>query len=119
VILPALFHWSPATNRVAILRDGLKPYSPPVVHAGTAKFPYICLSPTPSSGWGLSGDMSWASEVDEWDLWQVRLQEGDEVDIRGDFGPVIREVRVRNALPADRVWLVATRSPLVAMEGTT
>lgn len=114
MILPALFHWSPTTNRESILRDGLKPYSAPVVHSGAESFPYICLSPTPSSAWGLSGDMGWVSTIEEWDLWQVWLREGDEVDIRGDFGPIIREVRVRNALPGDRVWYVATRQPLVA-----
>lgn len=54
--------------------------------------------------------MSWTSEIEEWDLWQVRLQDGDEVHYRSDFGPVLKEIRVYNAIPADRAWWVARRS---------
>lgn len=116
MLLPALFHWSPSDRREQILREGLRPYAPSVVHSDALRYPYVCLSPTPSLGWSLSGDMDWVSEVDSWDLWQVRLADGDEVSVRGDFGPVIHEVRVRNAIPADRVWWVATRQPFVALE---
>jgi hypothetical protein len=114
--IDTLFHWSPAERREDILKTGLQVYSPSVVHSGEYRWPYICLGTTPSSAWGLSGDMEWASEIEQWDLWQVRIEEGDEITIRGDFCPVIREVRVRNSLPPDRVWFVATRKPLVALE---
>lgn len=86
-------------------------------HPGYA-FDHICLSPTPSSAWGLSGDMDWATESEEWDLWQVRLAEGDEVHYRSDFGPVLREVRVKTPIPPDRVWYVATRALPFAKELT-
>ena len=109
MILPALYHWSPATRRRAIHATGLLPYSESAVASNTQ--PYTSLSPSPSSAWGLSGDMEWMGEEDEWDLWQVRLVEGDEVHIRPDFGPVIREVKVYTPIPADRVWWVGTRAP--------
>lgn len=113
MLLPALYHWSPADRRSAIRAEGLRPYCPPTLCTGgpdgDLSYPYLCLSPTPSSAWGLSGDMDWVSEIEAWDLWQVRLADGDEVRYRGDFGPVLREVRVYNAIPADRIWYVATR----------
>lgn len=109
MILPALFHWSPIDRRQAILKEGLRPFCDPSVASG--KLPYISLSPTPSSAWGLSGDMEWVEEFDDWDLWQVRLVEGDEVRIRGDFGPTIREVKVHNTITPDRLWWVGTRQP--------
>jgi hypothetical protein len=107
VILPALFHWAPAERHESIRTTGLVPFSPSTIASG--ELAYICLSPTPSSGWGLSGDMDWASDIEEWDLWQVRLSDGDEVHIRSDFGPVIREVKVHNPIAAERVWWVARR----------
>lgn len=110
MLLPALYHWSPADRRDAIRGEGLRPYSTPTVHSDPdLASPYLCLSTTPSSGWGLSGDMGWVGGIEEWDLWQVRLAEGDEVHYRADFGPVLREIRVYTAIPADRVWFVASR----------
>lgn len=117
MLLPALFHWSPADRRDRIRREGLHPYCPPVLHGGPngdLTFPYLCFSPTHSSAWGLSGDMEWVSEIDVWDLWQVRLAEGDEVHYRSDFGPVLREIRVYGAISTDRCWYVATRECPVA-----
>lgn len=110
MLLPALFHWSPSDRRSVIRTEGLRPYCPPTISTGDLAWPYLCFSPTPSSAWGLSGDMQWVSEIDDWDLWQVRLAEGDEVHYRNDFGPVLREIRVYNAIPADRLWFVGTRS---------
>jgi hypothetical protein len=114
MLLPALYHWSPKDRREDIMRDGLKPYSMPVCHGagvGELKFAYICFSPTPSGAWGLSGDIdgNFEDTISEWDLWQVRLAEGDEVHYRADWGPWLREVRVHTAIPANRVWYVATR----------
>lgn len=110
MLLPALYTWSPSDRRRSILAEGLRPYSAPVTHGGEERAPYLCFATTPSAGWGLSGDMSWTSEIEEWDLWQVRLQDGDEVHYRADFGPVLKEIRVYNAIPADRLWLVGARS---------
>lgn len=114
MIIPALYHWSPIDRRDAIRRGGLQPYCPPTISTGDLIWPYLCLGSTPSAAWGLSGDMDWVTEIDDWDLWQVRLADGDEVRYRSDFGPVLKEIRVFNTIPPDRVWHVATRSTHVA-----
>jgi hypothetical protein len=106
------------------MQNGLKPFCEPVLSTATnpvngnqiVGWPYICLGTTPSAAWGLSGDMDWVSEVEEWDLWQVNLAENDEVHIRPDFGWDVKEVRVHNAIGSDRVWWVATRTSPVARE---
>jgi len=107
LLLPALYHWSPVDRFEQIRREGLRPHAQPAV--ASISLCYVCLSPTPSAAWGLSGDMPYMSEVDEWDLWQVRLAKGDEVHIRPNFGPEIEEIKVHGPIPPDRVWWVARR----------
>ncbi|MET0601848.1 MAG: hypothetical protein ABW167_07650 [Baekduia sp.] len=119
MLLPVLFHWSPGDRRQSIIREGLKPYSPTTVSTREASgevvvWPYVCLSPAPATAWGLSGDMGWASAVDVWDLWQVRLTGDDEVHVRSEWGNHLREIRVRNAIPPDRVWWCGRREELLA-----
>jgi hypothetical protein len=119
MLLGPLYHWSPADRREQILRDGLQPYAPPAVSGGgemsTIAWPYLCFGLTAKGAWRYSGDMGYdhLSET-EWDLWQVALADTDEVHIRAEFGPRVKEVRVHNAIPADRVWWVARRDGLVA-----
>lgn len=115
MLLPALYHWSPAARFDAICRDGLRPHSPPAV--ATVSMPYVCLSPTPSRAWSLSGRMEWVSKVDAWDLWQIQLADGDQVEVRPDFGPAIQEIKVHGPIPADRVWWVARRGSTPANTG--
>lgn len=118
--LPILYHWAPRERRIEILRQGLRPYSNSVSLVEDKKsiaFPYICLSPEPSTAWHLSGDMDWAEDIEQWDLWEVRLSRNDEVHFRSEWGDWIREIRVRNAIPADRVKWIAMREPLSALEG--
>lgn len=107
MILPALYHWSPTSRRADILKFGLMPYSFNVVASGP--LPHICLAPTPSTAWGLSGGTGW-HEAEEWDLWQVRIGPNDEVHVRPEFGDVIKEITVRNVIPPDRIWLVGSRN---------
>jgi hypothetical protein len=111
MILPALYHWSPKERCEEIRRDGLQPFSRVVTHSdpGLAS-PYISFSPTPSCAWSLIGAMEWVSEIDRWDLWQVRLQDTDSVSIRPEFGPVIQEIKVYNPISADRLWHVGERN---------
>lgn len=108
MLLDDLYHWSPADRFDQVFREGLRPHSRPSV-CQTTSLSYVCLSPNPARAWSLSGDMEWVSEVDEWDLWQVRLADSDDVRIRPDFGPVIQEVKVHGPIPADRIWWVARR----------
>lgn len=124
MILPALYHWSPRDRYHDILRDGLKPYVPPTVSTCTNPttgnevigWPYICFGTTPSAAWGLSGDMDYVTEIEEWDLWQVMLADTDEVHFRSEYGNQLKEVRTYNAIPTDRMWWIATRSQPVALE---
>ncbi len=113
MILPALYHWSPSVNRVPIQEGGLR--LPTEVRDLTVTSRWapgcacISLGPSPSAAWALSGNLQAASDCESWDVWQVRLVEGDEVHVRAEFGPAVKEVRVHNAIPADRVWWVGTR----------
>lgn len=106
MILPALYHWSPKVRRRAIHRGGLRPGCRSTTASGS--LPYVCLSPTPSSAWTLSGATGW-TEVEAWDLWQVRLGDGDQIVVRPEFDAVIREIKVHNVIPPDRLWWVAER----------
>lgn len=114
--ITSLYHWSPSEKRQDILRAGLLLYSDNVTHTG-GKSPYLCFSPDPRSAWMLAGDVEWVSEIEEWDLWQVELADGDDVCALPQFGPWIKEIRVRNSIPADRLWWVAQRAPLCFDEG--
>lgn len=104
--LGALYHWSPRDRRKQIVRHGLRPSCPPT----TCTEPYdaVCLSPTPSMAWALSGQTRW-TDVEHWDLWQVRLADTDTVDIRGMYGNTIEEIRVHNRIPKARLWWIGER----------
>lgn len=54
--------------------------------------------------WGLSGNMEWVSEIEEWDLWQVYLPDKAEVHVRPTFGSIIEEVKVYTVIPPDMLW---------------
>lgn len=114
--LDPLFHWSPRDRRQQILAEGLRPYAAPVCHHGRdLRWPYVCLAATPSAGWSLSGMAHPGGDEIAWDLWQVRLDRHDEVHVRETWGPDVEEVRVRSAIPADRVWLVGERAETHAL----
>jgi len=106
--IKSLYHWSPSENRKSILQDGLKIVSPSL-NKPDGYFSYICLGTTPSSAWGLIPVDPVEYEKDSWDLWQVSLSDSDHIDIRGDHVPYVREIRVNNSIPADRVWWVGKR----------
>jgi hypothetical protein len=111
--LPLMYHWAPAERRESIIRQGLLVFT-----ADTAQefaWPYICLSPDPARAWNLSGAMERYTEIEEWDLYQVRLGLDDDVRLRVE-GATIWEARVHNSIPADRLWWVGTREPLAAKE---
>lgn len=107
MLLPALYHWSPAKRYEGINSLGLVAGSKETVASGALQT--VCLGTDPQAAWSLSGAMDWCCEVDEWDLWQVRLADTDEVSLRAEFGPHIWEVKVRNSLPRDRLWFVGRR----------
>lgn len=105
--LGALYHWAPKRHRESILRDGLR-IMEPCSDGLDVRFPWICLATSPSSAWALLPFE--ANEIEEpMDLWQVQVRDGDDLRIRGDFAPYVREVRVLHGLPADRVWWAGER----------
>jgi hypothetical protein len=107
--LGALYHWSPTTRRDRITTEGLRPGQPPT--QGECPLHAVCLAPTPALAWVLSepGDRLRIGAGFVWDLWMVRLQPTDDVEITTMRGPRIEEVRVRNPIPPDRLWYVGTR----------
>lgn len=107
-----LYHWSPKDNREAILQEGLTVLSENGDDEDW-RAPYICLGTTPSSAWGLLPPRwpTGSTPTETMDLWQVRVQEGDQITIRGDHAPMIREVRAHHSLPPDRVWWAGERTP--------
>lgn len=106
MILPALYHWAPTERRDDIFQLGLVPNR--LNTTSSVSLPHICLSTTPSNAWAMSGGTGW-TEIEDWDLWQVRLNENDNVHIRPEFGNIIQEIKVRNVITPDRIWLVGSR----------
>lgn len=114
LVLPVLFHWSPVERRKQIIRHGLKPTCADGrldgegdEHAEIIRA--VCLGTSPSHAWWLSGDVV-ADPGSVWDLWQVPLDEHDEVHPLPFFGHRLQEVRVRNRIPKRRIWLVGQRT---------
>lgn len=109
--MPPLFHWSPASRREQILRDGLRVMQDPVTHTPEFRAPYVCLAETPSWAWALSGMRAEkAHEPGSWDLWQVNVngKRGAVVDA-GDDEHRWHEVRVHEQVLGAQMWHVATR----------
>lgn len=120
--LEPLYHWAPSERRTAILKGGLVPYSAPVVHGATGEaderlaFAYLCFGLTAQTAWAYSAASrdGLEDEFDGWDLWQVWPGERAAMHALPHWGPEIQEVRITNAVPADRLWYVATRRSLSA-----
>lgn len=122
--MPVLYHWSPANYRDAIVKRGLKPTCPTAPRYSAAVIPgtangrwlngddfsqrMVCLGTSPSHAWALSGEIM-SEDGESWDLWQVVLDDSDEVHPLPFFGYRLDEIRVANRIPKRRVWFVATR----------
>lgn len=104
--LGLLYHWAPAGRRASILAFGLRPGSDPTCCTAPAR--WVCLSPSASAAWSLSGAV-FPERAELWDLWQVQLDAGDQVHIRPMHGAVIEEVQVHGRIPAARCWWVGQR----------
>ena len=113
LVLPVLFHWSPTRHRKSITRLGLRPST-----ARASAFRpsdddeavgAVCLGTSPSHAWSLSGAI-FGEVGDEWDCWQVALDDGDAVYPLPFYGNRLKEVRVANRIPKSRVWLVGSRT---------
>lgn len=100
-----LYHWSPASRRVRILRRGLCPNS--LSRSGEWRPPYVCLADSPSLGWALSGGFSDVSG--DWDLWMVWSSEIKKLRRRLDGGNKPIEYRAFERIPKRLIWHVGVR----------
>jgi hypothetical protein len=110
MILSPLYHYSPAERYGLIRAQGLRPGQQPTVSSCAQQ--HVCMSPDPRLAWKISGAMSWVSDIEQWDLWQVWLIDSDEVHVREEYGPVINEVMVRSIIPPSRIWWIGRRYDL-------
>jgi hypothetical protein len=119
LVLPVLYHWSRTENRARINRHGLRPTCPtgtvfsPTGHVldpddEAASFNAVCLGTSPSHAWSLSGDIT-GGHGDSFDLWQVVLEDDDEVHPMPFHGYRLEEIRVANRIPKSQIWYVGTR----------
>lgn len=108
LVLPPLFHWSPTNRRPNITRRGLRPTCPTAGRSDDT-FAAVCLGTTPSHAWSLSGAL-FAERDETWDLWQVTLDQDDEVHPLPFYGHRLGEIRVANRIPKRRLWLVGQRT---------
>lgn len=106
------YHWSPASRRTAIERDGLRVGAEPSVNAAEGdshRNLWISVSPTPAQAWWLSAEAlhigGFGSESPDWDLYEVDLK-GLPVDRRSGDYP---EFYVHEHISPDRVMWVARR----------
>lgn len=118
LVLPPLFHWAPDTARAGIIRRGLKPTCHTADHRPNDEgagwyvgesFLAVCLGTSPSHAWSLSGAIV-ADRGETWDLWQVTLDDGDEVHPLPFYGHRLAEFRVANTIPKGRCWHVGSRT---------
>jgi hypothetical protein len=124
LIVGTLYHWSPVAARGGIVRRGLLPRTVSAIalrpwraeehHPGhyhedeePESILAVCLGTTPMTAWCLSGALGAGGEL--WDLWEVELDDDDEVHYRPEFGRALDEVRVANPIPRSRVWWAGTR----------
>lgn len=124
LVLPIFYHWAPATARPGILKKGLKPTCPTAVRYQAGVLPgtvngrivesnrthrMVCLGTSPSHAWNLSGNIQ-AAAGELWDIWQVALEEHDEVHPLPFFGNRLDEIRVANVIAKSQLWLVGQRT---------
>ena len=103
-----IYHWSPVDRRKAILQQGIVLLAPATIHSSDGLC-YLCFGPTPSFAWSLSAGYADGSEAEEWDLWQVTVDDNDEVHVMPRKGPHPHEIRIYNSVPPDRVFWCGCR----------
>lgn len=106
------YHWSCKENRLSIQQNGLQICQPQKdgltnPNGALVRFPWICLGMDPLIAWEWSGVDLDREAV--YDLWQIRLTEHDNVQVRMEHGNFIAELRIHNTIPADRVFWVGSR----------
>jgi len=105
--LGPLYHWSPRWRLAGIRRTGLEP-GKRNIHSSEFRQPAVCASLDAATAWAYSHG-AWKSKG-TFDLWQFRLADSDEVEVRSMFGPRIVEVRVHNRVRKGRLVWVGERT---------
>ncbi|HEX4395452.1 MAG TPA: hypothetical protein VH084_28560 [Mycobacterium sp.] len=106
MILHPLFHWAPRDRRDSITENGLVLGSPRTCSSEAE--PYICCCMSPAQAWTLSAGI-YPDRAEVWDCWQVVLASTDHVEVLPVWGNRMSEVRVRNAVSPERLFLVGER----------
>jgi hypothetical protein len=118
--LGPLYHWSPSGRRDQIEAVGLRLHQAAAVHGDPAMTaPYLSLGTSPAGAWALSGDMEHVAEIDEWDLWEVWVGQRDDLRVRAEYGPTIREVKSYTPIPPDRLWWCGRRAVPIFREASS
>lgn len=101
-----LYHWSPASRRKQILKEGLCPGK--LSRCGQWKPPFVCFCKSPSAAWGLSAMME--NENCWWDLWMTysnTLNGYETLALGQDHTPT--EYRVYHRIKKGDIWYVGSR----------
>jgi len=72
----------------------------------------VCLGPDAATAWAYSGGTGWCDHISDWDLWQVHIDEADEVFVMPFQGRGLCEIRVANVIPASRIIHLASKGPM-------
>jgi hypothetical protein len=117
-----LYHWSPVERRERIETEGLVPGSWST--DALWRPPYLCFSDSPSLAWALSPMMPRGQAYRHWDLWMVwskKIARYETVLFEvGELDPgAIKEYRVFETIPHERLWFVGTRplEPVLGVGG--
>lgn len=117
--LGPLYHWSPRERLGSIKRLGLVPRKKNFAGYGEYVNPasgetevfladYVCFATTPATAWNYSHGVWKTTGI--FDLWEVYLDETDEVHVNPQWGDRIVEVRVHNRIPKRRLIWVGERT---------
>lgn len=121
--LGPLFHWSPRSRLPSIKRLGLVPgkrnLGGPTFNwnedgeedrrMGEFRHRAVCFGTTPHMAWSYTHH-AYRDVGGTFDLWEVYLQDGDEVYVLPQWGPLIREVRIYNRIKKSRLIWVGERT---------
>lgn len=109
MIVDVLYHWAPQERRQSILQHGLQIGSENTVNT-SGPVNHVCFGTSPRRAWALSGETLEKSL--SWDLYEIQVGRTDRLEVLTEWGNSVSEVRIRNNIPPDRIWLVSDKTHL-------
>lgn len=110
-----VYHWTAKHLKKPIIQTGIKPFSrtqlyenPENKHIESWSTPYIYTSLDPKTALSYVRNELISREFEEASLFQIKLTENDDCFIRMADNKIV-EVRIRNTIPADRVFFIGDR----------